>query len=59
MLTEETRLYYTLTCCDSAILCNDAAREHLKINQLIIELAEAKSVATVISGGKPHFKQHK
>lgn len=34
----------------------DAATEHLKINQIIIELAEVKSVATVISEAKPHSK---
>ncbi len=58
MLTEETRLRYTLSCRDSPSLCTDAAREHLKINRLITEPAEAKSVATVISGAKPHLKQH-
>ena len=57
MLTEKTRLHYTLTCRDSHSLCIDAAREHLKINRLIAEPAEAKSVVTVISGAEAHLKE--
>lgn len=59
MLTEEIRLHYTVTCQVCSILCTSAATDHLKINRLITELAEAKSVATVISGAEPHLKQCK
>lgn len=57
MLTAETRLSFALACRQSHGLYIDTAGEHLKINQIIVKPAEAKSVATVISGAKPHFKE--